>query len=212
VSQEDRRQKTEDRRPGGNQPLFSINESVVAAARSLFMSTLDASIFFCWQVHNGTGIRSPGTASAFAKAKFRNGNRRFRRISQILRELSGDERTNLFVAKLQAIDNRNRANLPAPYAWVGRVQSPRRRQGYVGPSSSFLGAPKPLRRRRADRERASRTSRTRSPRRCNHRRNAIGTKGRKDHQEMMIINRKRASRQSRVGLPENRSLIPLRSL
>src|SRR6516164_6799970 len=31
---------------------------------------------------------------------------------------------------------------------------------------------------RADRERASRTSRTGSPRRCNHRRNGIGTKGR----------------------------------
>jgi len=30
------------------------------------------------------------------------------RISQILRELSGDERTNLFVAKLQGTDNRNR--------------------------------------------------------------------------------------------------------
>ena len=29
---------------------------------------------------------------------------------------------------------------------------------------------------------------------------------------MMVINRKRASRQSRVALPENRSLIPLRSL
>ena len=40
----------------------------------------------------------------------------------------------------------------------------------------------------------------------------IGTKGREDHQEMMVINRKRASRQSRVGLPENRSRIPLRSL
>src|SRR6516162_760954 len=65
---------------------------------------------------------------------------------------------------------------------------------------------------RADRERASRTSRTEAPRRCNHRRNGIGTKGRKDHQEMMVINRKRASRQSRVGLPENRSRIPLRSL
>jgi hypothetical protein len=65
---------------------------------------------------------------------------------------------------------------------------------------------------RADRERASRTSRTGSPRRCNRCRDGIGTKGRKDHQEMMIINRKRASRQSRVGLPENRSLIPLRSL
>jgi len=40
---------------------------------------------------------------------------------------------------------------------------------------------------RADRERASRTSQTGSPRRCNHRRNGIGTKGRKDHQEMMVI-------------------------
>ena len=68
--------------------------------------------------------------------------------------------------KLQGIDNRNRLTYP-------RVMP-----GLIG---SDL---------RADRERASRTSRTGSPRRCNHRRNGIGTKGRKDHQEMMVIDRK----------------------
>jgi hypothetical protein len=34
------------------------------------------------------------------------------RFSQIWRELSGDERTNLFVAKLKGIDNRNRLTYP----------------------------------------------------------------------------------------------------
>ena len=64
---------------------------------------------------------------------------------------------------------------------------------------------------RADRELGSCTSRAGAPRRCDYRTKGIGTKERTDHEEMMVVEGKRASVQRKVGLAKI-CLIPLRSL